>query len=79
MAPNSKIMAVEIKTEETLDVGVPVPLFTAHVPLLPLIGNDRNQYVVTADGQRFLVNRLVAEGVSTPITIVFNWPKLIKK
>jgi Periplasmic component of the Tol biopolymer transport system len=79
MAPDSKIMAVEIKTEETLDVGVPVPLFTAHVPLLPLIGNDRNQYVVTADGQRFLVNRLVAEGVSTPITIVFNWPKLIKK
>jgi hypothetical protein len=79
MAPDSKLMSVEIKTEGTLEVGIPTALFNARVPLLPLIGNDRNQFIVTSDSQQFLVNRLAAEGVSTPITIVFNWTKLLKK
>jgi eukaryotic-like serine/threonine-protein kinase len=35
-------------------------------------------YDVSADGQRFLVNTL-PEDTSTPITLVVNWPALLKK
>ncbi len=34
-------------------------------------------YAVSADGQRFLVNTVVEE--STPITLLINWPALLKK
>ncbi len=31
-----------------------------------------NDYPVAADGQRFLVNTLLARGIS-PLTVVMNW------
>ena len=34
---------------------------------------ERNNYEVTADGQRFLVNAFVEDAVKTPITWVLNW------
>jgi len=33
----------------------------------------RNQYAVTADGQRFLVNTSVESSGASPITVVINW------
>ena len=33
----------------------------------------RNQYVVTRDGQRFLVNISAEDENSAPITVVLNW------
>lgn len=39
----------------------------------------RSFYDVSADGQRFLVNTVVDEGTSGPITLVVNWPALLKK
>jgi len=50
------------------------PLFELH----PRIGLG-NAYDVSADGQRFLVNTLVEESTSAPITLVVNWPALLKK
>jgi Tol biopolymer transport system component len=79
MAPDGRLMAVEITSNGSFEAGVPTPLFSTHVPQLPLVGNDRNQYVVTRDSQRFLINRLASEGVATPITVVFNWTKLLRK
>jgi len=38
-----------------------------------------NQYVVTSDGQRFLVNTLAEEGAYTPINVVLNWTAGLKK
>jgi hypothetical protein len=35
---------------------------------------------VSADGQRFLINkRLVAANQNTPITVVLNWAAALKK
>jgi hypothetical protein len=31
------------------------------------------QYVVSADGQRFLMNTLVQENSPTPISFIWNW------
>ncbi len=79
LAPDGKLMSVEARTEPGFEAGIPVPLFSTHVPSIPLVGNDRNQYLVTADGQRFLVNRVAVEDLPTPITIVINWTKLLSK
>jgi hypothetical protein len=40
--------------------------------------NARANYA-TADGQRFLVNTVVEEATPTPITLLINWPALLKK
>jgi hypothetical protein len=32
-----------------------------------------------ADGQRFVVNTLAQDAASAPITLVVNWPALLKK
>lgn len=34
---------------------------------------QKQQYAVTADGQRFLLNMLTEESVTSPITLVLNW------
>jgi hypothetical protein len=39
----------------------------------------RQQYDVSLDGQRFLINVPVAEGSSSPITLVLNWTAGLKK
>jgi Tol biopolymer transport system component len=38
-----------------------------------------NPCVASADGQRLLVNMLVEEPAAVPITVVVNWPALLKK
>jgi serine/threonine protein kinase len=73
------MMSVDVQTNPTFEAGIPKPLFNTHSPSIPLIGNDRNQYFVTADKQRFLVNRIAAEQLVTPITVIFNWTKLLQK
>ena len=66
------LMAVDVEGEgDTLDVGIPQRLFQLASDPTFL---QRNPFDVTADGQRFLVNALVEESLSTPITWVLNWP-----
>ena len=40
----------------------------SHATLVP----GRQQYVVSADGQRFLMDTIVTQAVS-PITVILNW------
>ncbi len=53
-----------------VDVGTPVPLFTTQVGGTPQNNYARN-YMVSVDGQRFLVNTL--KEVTLPITVLLNW------
>jgi Tol biopolymer transport system component len=78
VAPDKKIMAVPVTTAGSFEAGAPAPLFTTRVPPTGLTG-DRNHFIVSPDGQRFLVNNLVAEGNSQPITLVLNWAAALKK
>jgi hypothetical protein len=67
-------MAVEVKPfGAALEVGSPKELFTLSVPV-----SFGFVYDVTADGKRFLVNSRI-EGAVTPITVVLNWPRKLKK
>lgn len=70
-------MAVPIKTEPAFEAGAPQLLFPTRVPRL--VGSYRQQYVPTADGQRFLVNTLVEEAAVSPITVVLNWTAGLKR
>lgn len=73
MAPDNRLMAVEVNgSGNTFQVGQVRPLFQTR-PRLGL----RRAYDVTADGQRFLVNALVEQGASTPVTLLMNWPALL--
>jgi len=68
---DGKLMAVDIKNSLLLEAGTPHALFVTGITGSFL---DRfNQYVVTGDGQRFLINRSAEDENSAPITIVMNW------
>lgn len=61
-----------------VEAGVPVPLFTE--PTLRVNNNlffygGASAYDVTADGKRFLVNRLTRAPTGGPIHLVLNWPR----
>jgi len=56
---------------QSVEPGVPVPLFPTHVGgAVPPLG--RQQYVVSDNGQRFLMNT-VSDEATRPITVILNW------
>jgi Tol biopolymer transport system component len=78
LATDQKLMAVTIKAGSAFEPGVPTALFDTRqfgFPSYPIV---RNEYVVTADGQRFLVNQRVGGTSSAPITVVVNWTAGLK-
>ena len=54
---------------EAPEIGTPVALFA---PPLGGLGDFRHQYMVAADGQRFLVATVTKEAPS-PISVILNW------
>lgn len=77
IAADKTLMAVSVSTGDALEAGVPVPLFKTRVPS-PTISTDKNHYLVTADGQRFLVSQLEDRNTQ-PITVVLNWAANLKR
>ena len=68
-APDQKLMAVEIRAGDTLEAGIPRPLFLGRVH----IGNARNKFLPAKDGQRFLFVAPLGRESMTPTTVVLNW------
>ena len=58
-----------------------VALFVAtlFVDPTPAVYTATEQYSVTADGQRFPFLLPTAESTPSPITVVQNWPTMLKK
>jgi Tol biopolymer transport system component/DNA-binding winged helix-turn-helix (wHTH) protein len=74
---DSRLMAVPIRRApdgDGIDPGAPVPLFAVRVgdPVPPRAGYNQS-YVVSPDGQRFLMNTVTEEASSSPITVILNW------
>lgn len=69
LGENQQMMAVSVKagTAGQFEAGIPRVLFATRA----LVGNI-NTYVVTSDGQRFLVDE-EEEIVPEPATVVLNW------
>ena len=73
LAPDNKLMAAEVNVQgASLDVGAIRPLFEVR-------GVSGDEYDVTANGQRFLINTAVEQKASSPITLVINWTADLKR
>jgi Tol biopolymer transport system component len=75
VALDGRLMAVPIRFAadgQTVDAGTPAPLFVTHVGGA-VSGLDRQQYVVSADGQRFLMSVVPEDPNPPPITVILNW------
>lgn len=75
LTPEGTMMSVEVRPGARLDLGTPRPLFTTR--LRP--NSSLDQYVVTADGQRFIVMEPPADAPPDAMTIVTNWTTLLKQ
>lgn len=72
LTPDGILMAVPVKPGSTFESGTPQALFgTGFRPTL--FNMWANQYAVSADGQRFLLNRRLAESTPNPIVAVIPW------
>ena len=78
LAPDSTLTAATVNGEgANFEVGAVRTLFA--VRPRPMVTLGDYPYDVSADGQRFLVNTLVEETASAPITLVVNWAAGLKK
>jgi len=70
--------SVEMTTDsQTFKAGTPVELFATHIGEIPR--QQRPQYAVSPDGQRFLINVPIESASVSPITVVLNWNPGAKK
>ncbi len=71
-APDSTLMAVTVKAvPNSLTFGKPKPLFK--------IGGRAGTYDVAPDGQRILALPPARDNAASSMTVVVNWPTLLKK
>jgi hypothetical protein len=75
-------MAAGVKSspgQQSLDIGTPQALFAPPIAGGGLNGLFKQNYSVSPDGQRFLINITTEESAASPINIIYNWkPKSAK-
>jgi hypothetical protein len=71
LAPDGKMMAVEVTAGQEFRTGTPTPLF--QTPPGSIVGD------VTGDGKRFLLVTPVGPSASAPFTVILNWMAALKK
>ena len=71
LAPDTKVMVVDVGVNAKLQPGKPQPLFQAPGVL--------SAWDVTPDGNRFLFAMPVEQGTSPPFTIVQNWTTAMER
>jgi Tol biopolymer transport system component len=69
---DGKIMTVAVKAGPQIQFGVPKALFKVR------IATNSLSFEVSKDG-RFLLPALVEQETPTPMTVVLNWPEMLKK
>jgi serine/threonine protein kinase/Tol biopolymer transport system component len=72
LAPDGALMAADVKRSGlALETSKPYALFNTGIR--GMFVDRRNHYVVTQDGQRFLVNQMGDDDTTAPITVSTNW------
>jgi Tol biopolymer transport system component len=69
LAPDAKMMAVDIGAGQQFSPGIPHALFQSQATASQFVRN----YDVTPDGQRFIVALATSDLADQPITVVLNW------
>jgi Tol biopolymer transport system component len=73
VSPDDRLEAVPFKPTpggQNFEAGVPAPLFATHIGGAGQ--QNRQQYIVSPDGQRFLMST-VKNDTPSPITLILNW------
>jgi eukaryotic-like serine/threonine-protein kinase len=76
LAPNGTLMAAPLtpaSNGKTIETGSPVALFPTNLLIYPGAGNFRQDYDVSHDGRRILMNIPVRDVFLPPITVILNW------
>ncbi|HEY3349622.1 MAG TPA: protein kinase [Thermoanaerobaculia bacterium] len=73
ISAGGSLMAAPVTAGAAFEKGAPRELFRVAVRRTNI-----PQYDVFPDGQRFIVNTVVTEKASTPLTLVQNWSSLVK-
>ena len=75
MSPDFKLMSVSLKlAADSAEPSAPRELFT-----LPAVDTGMSPYDTAPDGQRFLVLATPQQQAAEPLTVIVNWPALLKK
>jgi serine/threonine protein kinase len=72
-----KLMSVLVPGGNAFAAAVPTPMFQTRVPLTDNV--YRTNYAVTKDGRRFLVNVRQVDAMAAPLTMIINWPGLVRR
>ncbi|HKP69237.1 MAG TPA: protein kinase [Pyrinomonadaceae bacterium] len=79
LAADNNLMAVTITvTSSGIDASRPAILFPTTAPQ-GAITDDKNNFAVSPDGQKFLINTQANTTNAQPITLVLNWANEMKK
>jgi serine/threonine protein kinase len=79
LAPDRSLMSVVVRLGSTFETGPPSHLFETRMSAAFNPTYTRNQYAVSADGQRFLINQASPSAPLSPITVVVNWEAALKQ
>ena len=75
VSPNLKLMQVTLKRgSNSIELSPSQALFA-----LPIANDGYNPYQVAPEGQRFLVRATPEKQAGRPLTLIVNWPALMKK
>jgi Tol biopolymer transport system component len=75
VSPDFKLMVVSLKLEpDSVEPSAPRELFP-----LPAVDTGYSPYEVAPDGQRFLVCATPQQQAAEPLTVIVNWPALLRK
>jgi len=77
IAPDARLMSVEVKAAPKFEATVPKALFQTRI--FAVSAQFAHYYDVAPDGRRFLINSQLQETASAPITVVMNWREGLKK
>ncbi len=75
IAADDRLIAVPIRfvsNGKTVDLGTPLGLFATNVGSTA-INTNRQQYMVSPNGQSFVMNSVPEEASASPITVILNW------
>ena len=75
IAPDGRITEVPLRfsaDRKAVEAATPVALFTTHI-VGPGQPQELQEYAVSPDGERFLLNAVTQEPSNSPITVILNW------
>jgi eukaryotic-like serine/threonine-protein kinase len=72
---DQQIMAVEVQPNgSSLQLGTPHSLFKTTT-----VSGPQGPYAVSADGKKFVMNTVLPQSITEPLTLVTNWPADLKQ